>query len=323
MLDAEGIPYVSVQGRCKELGSFKEKIQRKRYKDPKREITDLAGLRIITLVESDIQRVESVLRDAFDVNDENSGDKSIALGDDKFGYRSVHFVCGLGGRRESLPEHGRFKGLLFEIQVRTALQHAWAEIEHDRGYKLKGELPSHLKRRFALLAGLLELADSQFDQLSNDIDRYQADVSRRAVSGDLDIEINSSSVYELLVLKFGKGVNSAYDDAWPQLIQEIRDFGAYDLKSLSQLFSDDVCRRARESTPGLEVPGLIRDGLILTDIERYFKKSWKGHWSGLDFKSAITYEEHYGKDLSEVWEKHKIDLYNEDEDADFFVGEGD
>ena len=64
------------------------------------------------------------------------------------------------------PEFSLFKDLCFEIQVRTALSHAWAEIEHDRGYKLGGELPAHLKRRFNLLSGLLESADLEFNRLT-------------------------------------------------------------------------------------------------------------------------------------------------------------
>jgi ppGpp synthetase/RelA/SpoT-type nucleotidyltranferase len=320
LLDAEGIPYVNVQGRCKTAVSFKEKIQRKRYKDPKREITDLAGLRVITLVESDIQRVEKIIRDSFNVIDLNSIDKSVDLGSDKFGYRSVHLVCGLGKSRESLPEHARFKGMHFEVQIRTSLQHAWAEIEHDRGYKLKGDLPSHLKRKFALLAGLLELADSQFDQLTSDIYNYQNDVSKRAVSGDLDIEINSSSVYELMALKFGKDIEDSDQRLWPKLTQEIKDFGISDLKSLGALFTDEVCKLARESTPGLEMPGLLRDGMMLTDIDKYFRKSWKNSWQAIDVGSAAVYERHYGKSLNKIWNRYKIDLVNED-DIDPFLDE--
>jgi hypothetical protein len=50
------------------------------------------------------------------------------------------------------------------IQVRTVLQHAWAEFEHDIRYK--GSIPAEhvpdLDRRFTLAAGLLELADREF-----------------------------------------------------------------------------------------------------------------------------------------------------------------
>ena len=53
------------------------------------------------------------------------------------------------------------------IQVRTVLQHAWAEFEHDIRYK--GTIPDEhvpdFDRRFTLAAGLLELADREFSTI--------------------------------------------------------------------------------------------------------------------------------------------------------------
>ena len=59
------------------------------------------------------------------------------------------------------------------MQVRTVLQHAWAEFEHDIRYK--GTIPEEHApdpdRRFTLTAGLLELADREFSKIR---DRLQA-----------------------------------------------------------------------------------------------------------------------------------------------------
>jgi hypothetical protein len=53
------------------------------------------------------------------------------------------------------------------VQIRTVLQHAWAEYEHDIRYK--GTIPpehvSEFDRRFTLAAGLLELADREFSAI--------------------------------------------------------------------------------------------------------------------------------------------------------------
>ena len=63
-----------------------------------------------------------------------------------------------------------------QVQVRTVLQHAWAEFEHAIRYK--GTIPEEhgpdLDRRFTLAAGLLELADREFSMIH---DRLQATVS--------------------------------------------------------------------------------------------------------------------------------------------------
>lgn len=77
---------------------------------------------------------------SFNIDEKNSLDKKILLASDQIGYRSVHFVCDLGAQRSGLPEFKDLGGLKFEIQVRTLLQHAWAELAHDRNYKFSGTL---------------------------------------------------------------------------------------------------------------------------------------------------------------------------------------
>ena len=68
-------------------------------------------------------------------------------------------MCSLTPERAALAEYEAFKDMKCEIQVRSILQNAWAEIEHDLGYKTKEAIPVQSQRRFARLAGLLELAD--------------------------------------------------------------------------------------------------------------------------------------------------------------------
>ncbi len=79
------------------------------------------------------QTAAKLLRNSFVVHPERSLDKSEELGDSQVGYRSIHLICEMGKDRVTLPAYKPYKGLLFEIQIRTALQHAWAEIDHNRG----------------------------------------------------------------------------------------------------------------------------------------------------------------------------------------------
>ena len=55
--------------------------------------------------------------------------------------------------RAALPENDHVKDVKIEFQVRTLLQHAWAEIEHDFGYKTEVAVPREMRRRFCRLAG--------------------------------------------------------------------------------------------------------------------------------------------------------------------------
>ncbi len=119
---------------------------------------DLAGIRMITYFESDVYRVCEVVKQLFEILPDHPEDKREKLGVDKVGYRSVHFVAEFPEKRTCLLEYKNYKGCRFELQIRSLLQHAWAEIEHDRNYKFNGVMPKHLQRRFSLVAAVLELA---------------------------------------------------------------------------------------------------------------------------------------------------------------------
>jgi ppGpp synthetase/RelA/SpoT-type nucleotidyltranferase len=298
LLHAERIPFIDVQGRVKTEVSFSEKVRVKKYSDPATQITDIAGLRIITLVESDIRRAESLIGRTFRVHADDSVDKSNNLGVDRVGYRSIHIICELGPDRTPLPEFSVFAGLKFEVQIRTSLQHAWAEIEHDRGYKLKGELPSHLKRKFSLLAGLLELADSQFDELTAAIEKYSSEISAKTVAEYSGIELNSSSMRIYLASKFGEHLREpSTGAAWPKLIEEVRAFGIKDLQEFDSLVTEDVRARVIKNNPGLPIAGLVRDVLMFNDLQRYFERSWNGNWSGMDEDTYAALTDIYGVEV--------------------------
>jgi len=132
---------LSVSFRVKTEASFLAKVRKKRYKDPKSDCTDLLGIRIITYLEDDVHRAAAILKNSFSVDSSKSVDKRTPIEVDRVGYRSLHFVATLGAQRSALPEYSRFEKNVFEIQIRTVLQHAWAEIEHDRNYKFSSSLP--------------------------------------------------------------------------------------------------------------------------------------------------------------------------------------
>jgi len=137
-LDAEAITIASIQARAKDLDSFADKAatvsdadpNRPKYSDPLKEITDLAGARIIGFFPSTVNAVDRVIKAQFTVLERaDKGDSLRQQG--RFGYQSVHYLVSLTSQRTALPEYARFRGLVAEVQVRTILQHAWAEIEHD------------------------------------------------------------------------------------------------------------------------------------------------------------------------------------------------
>ena len=170
-LDEAGINYLSVTGRAKSVESFAAKAARLAdgrpvFEDPLREITDQIGVRVITYVHSDVQAVADLLEDQVVVYVDRDMGRETA-GEGRFGYASRHLLVGLDPARETQSGYELMRGRQAQIQIRTVLQHAWAEFEHDIRYK--GTIPDEhvpdFDRRFTFAAGLLELADREFSTI--------------------------------------------------------------------------------------------------------------------------------------------------------------
>jgi len=170
ILSSKGIVPHSITSREKDPEKLREKITRERevYDNLSNNITDLAGVRIIAYFPSDVDKIVPLIEKEFKVDPKHSVDKRLSTDPAVFGYASVHFVVELRPQMLKLPEYALFDKMKCEIQVRTILQHAWAEIEHDIVYKSPGDIPFRLRRRFACLAGLLEIADREFESLRQD-----------------------------------------------------------------------------------------------------------------------------------------------------------
>jgi ppGpp synthetase/RelA/SpoT-type nucleotidyltranferase len=181
LLDDAGINYLTVSGRTKSIASFAEKAVRtvegvRLYADPLREIGDQLGVRVITYVRDDVDAVAELLADQVVVRDDRDLGRETAS-EGRFGYASRHLQITLDAARENHPAYAHLSGRNIQVQIRTVLQHAWAEFEHDIRYK--GTVPSEhahdFDRRFTLAAGLLELADQEFTTIRG---RLRGPVSR-------------------------------------------------------------------------------------------------------------------------------------------------
>jgi putative GTP pyrophosphokinase len=163
-----------VSSRVKAEASLRKKIARpdKTYRTLW-DVTDLVGVRVSTYFEDTIEDVARVVEELFTVDFRHSTDKLRFRDHGRFGYRSMHYVCGVPA---SIHPDARF-----EIQIRTALQHAWAEVEHDLGYKAEDAVPEMIKRRFSRVASLLEIADQEFVSIRRDLRAYR-EAAREQVS---------------------------------------------------------------------------------------------------------------------------------------------
>ena len=170
-----GLIVAAIESRVKTEGSLAGKLEIKGSKYASlADITDIVGVRVITFYIDDVDKVASAVERLFKVDWENSVDKRKIHEIDSFGYMSLHYICSMDG----FPYR-------FEIQMRTVLQHAWANMNHDTGYKSGVEIPLEYRRSLSRLAGLLELADEQFSEIRADLADYRRRIQALVASGNL------------------------------------------------------------------------------------------------------------------------------------------
>ena len=171
-----GLLVAAIESRVKGYDSLAGKLELKGHKyNSLADLTDILGLRIITFYIDDVDKVASAVERLFTVDWENSVDKRKIHDIDSFGYLSLHYICSIPG----FPYR-------FEIQMRTLLQHAWANMDHDTGYKSGVEIPKRYMRNMSRLAGMLELVDEEFSKIRIELTDYRRRVQALVRSGNLD-----------------------------------------------------------------------------------------------------------------------------------------
>lgn len=159
LADIEHIDRLSF--RVKEVPSFLKKA--KRYDYPLSDIEDQIAGRVLVFYVPDVAIVGEVAMSIWNVVEESHKEPEQ---DAEFGYESWHKLF-------IIPEHlkpGDWRTLdpmptTFEIQIRTLFMHAYAEPQHDLGYKSLGELTRDDRRQLAWIASAAWGADRAYSEL--------------------------------------------------------------------------------------------------------------------------------------------------------------
>lgn len=297
LLGHSNILYNSITNRVKTENSFMEKCKKDKYMKPECEIMDVVGIRIITYTNREVKQICELIRSEFEIDNCNSVNKAEKLESDKVGYLSIHYVAKINEIRGRLPEYADIKDIWFEIQIRTLLQHTWAEIEHDKSYKFSGELRKDLKRRFHLIAGVLELVDQEFENLSNEIDLYAADVKDKTMGGNFDIAIDSTSLQEYMMNKYGDRDNSLGNFIDKRIVDELKIMGLTTLSDIEKIIDPRYIVQE-----GNTYFGILRDLMIIYDVKKYFSEAYN-NW-------VVTYGD---KDLYESYGVNIMEFVDEDD----------
>lgn len=165
--------------RLKDNESYVSKaIYRKKYSNPLLQMEDKIGTRIVLLKTNDILIVKDLItkNNNWKAKITKNIDKEIENEPLKFDYQSLHIVV------NPLPNNKEYNNsdvniYSCEIQIRTLLQHAFAEISHDSTYKGPYKDDIGIKRKLSKSMALMEATDDYFCSIYDDMNNKERDIN--------------------------------------------------------------------------------------------------------------------------------------------------
>ena len=266
----DGLNHHDVRCRVKTPKSVQEKLNRcdqsgqPRYPGGPANLDDVIGVRVILFVETDINAVAIALTSQFICHDDE--DKTAVIRrNGGIGYAGRHLTLEVPPED---PPSGceAYRGQRFEVQLRTVLQHAWAEFEHDIRFKGTRVDNAEISRAFTMASTLIELADQQFVNISDILKRMQ---SESAAIGSQDLDANS---LRLLLDRVFPAYPHSKAGQYQWLAEVLGANGFTSVAAVETWFAD-MDQRAMVATMGYRfMPGQVRvvdDLLLITFGDSY------------------------------------------------------
>lgn len=240
-----------------------------KYSNPQKEIMDFAGVRIVVYLASEMKIVADAVENLFEgsILYNDSENKLDLLGNDKVGYLSIHYVVTINSNEK---QYLHLNGLKCEIQIRTVLQDAWAQIFHDRVYKGHDESDDehYIIRKTNLLSGSLELIDNQIDEIVRYFDSRNGNLDKKSYQQLLNKTISENSLSEYCNVLLNGRVEKFY--SYNQVRKLLEAVGISTLRELDYCVNEGFIKELRSTNIVLTIDRLIRYILFVNDYEKLF-----------------------------------------------------
>lgn len=156
-------PIEHVKSRLKTPDSIVEKIARRGIEEPdfdliRKEITDIAGVRVTCSFVADVYRLFDLLTQQDDITVRIV--KDYIANPKPNGYKSLHAIIEVPVFLSTGP-----LAVPVEVQFRTIAMDFWASLEHKIYYKFSNQVPSHLVESLSDAADAAAELDTRMERL--------------------------------------------------------------------------------------------------------------------------------------------------------------
>ena len=206
LTEDEGLS-VTIKSRVKRFDNYCEKLVRlsKLQGNDMLQITDLLGIRIVCPFLEDLETIEQLISQEFEILEMERKAEQHSFRE--FGYDSVHLL--IRTKPLDCPAQLPHSCDVCEVQLRTILQEAWAEVEHELVYKSDIGIPNHsIRRKLASLNASLTLSDLIFQEIRD----YQKEIRRRGLKCRQEVESISCDYGDIQISQLPEWENTEQVD---------------------------------------------------------------------------------------------------------------
>ena len=126
------------------------------------DVSDFVIVRALLRFPEDVGKVERIISEEFTIDTKRSTPGSTLDDPFRFGYPAAYYTLSLSEKRSALREWAKYKGLLFQLDIRTMLQEVWAAVLPKVNVNVDSVTKRKMERKLIRIAALLEEADEGF-----------------------------------------------------------------------------------------------------------------------------------------------------------------